>query len=181
MFSGKKTLSASVNEYDRLGNGIYFWEHNARRAHDFAREVRDQPRHRGQKVKQPAVVGAVIDLGHCLNLQDAASIDMVRDSHRDLLAFLNESNAPIPANSGGNDRLLRRLDCAVIEFLHEARKNQDKEPFDSVRALFLEGEAVYEHAGFFAKSHIQLCVRNTACIKGYFRPLGSDGRPLSLA
>ena len=42
---------------------------------------------------------------------------------------------------------------------------------------FIEGEPVYQDAGFREKNHIQLCVRNPACIKGYFRPLDDNGRP----
>ncbi len=29
-------------------------------------------------------------------------------------------------------------------------------------------------AGFYTKNHIQLCVRNPDCIKGYFRPLADS-------
>lgn len=179
VFPGKKKLESSLNEYDWLGNGVYFWEHNARRAYDFACQVRDRPHHRGQRIKRPAVVDAVIDLGNCLNLLDTRAIEMVREAHGDLVALLKEAEEPAPTNSGGKDRLLRRLDCAVIEFLHQARDFQREEAFDSVRAVYTEGEEIYENAGFYAKSHIQLCVRTTACIKGYFRPLDDEGRPIS--
>lgn len=179
VFAGKATLKASLNEYDWLGNGIYFWEHNARRAYDFACQVRDRPHHRGQRIKHPAAVGAVIDLGNCLNLLDTRAIEMVREAHVDLVSFLKEVDEPVPTNSGGKDRLLRRLDCAVIEFLHEAREDEGKDPFDAVRAVFTEGDEIYKNAGFYAKSHIQLCVREPACIKGFFRPLDEKGKPLS--
>ena len=43
--------------------------------------------------------------------------------------------------------------------------------FDSVRCAFWEGEELYPGAGFKEKNHIQICVRNHNCIKGYFRPL----------
>jgi hypothetical protein len=47
-----------------------------------------------------------------------------------------------------------------------------------VRAAFVEGGQLYPDAGFSAKSHIQICVRNVACIKGYFRPLDDRGKPV---
>lgn len=64
---------------------------------------------------------------------------------------------------------------------HVLRGKHSLEPFDTVRALFMEGERLYENAGFAAKNHIQICVRTAACIKGYFRPLDDHGRPLSFA
>ena len=66
---------------------------------------------------------------------------------------------------------LRYLDCAVMENLHEYRQRSDAAPFDSVRGAFWEGRPLYPTAGFRERNHIQLCIRNPACIKGYFRPL----------
>jgi hypothetical protein len=178
VFSGKRALAPSDNDYDWLGHGVYFWEHNAQRAYEFARELRDHPRASKRSIHRPAVVGAVIDLGLCLNLLDSWFIDMVRQAHADIENLYHEAGAPLPSNSGGPDRLLRRLDCAVIEMLHRTRAGRNERPLDTVRAAFIEGTPIYENAGFHAKNHIQLCVRNIACIKGYFRPLGEDGKPL---
>lgn len=180
VFAGKTSLAASENDYDWLGHGVYFWEHNAQRAHEFARELRRiRPRRGKAKIRRPAVVGAVIDLGHCLNLLDGRFIEMVKQAHDDLTRIHEEADEPLPSNSGGPDRLMRRLDCAVIETLHATREDRNEPRFDTVRAAFVEGNPIYEDAGFHAKNHIQLCVRNVACIKGYFRPLGEDGKPLS--
>lgn len=55
----------SENDFDWLGRGIYFWEHGSDRALRFAQFQKD----RG-KVKEPAVVGAIIQLGHCFDLMD---------------------------------------------------------------------------------------------------------------
>ena len=38
----------------------------------------------------------------------------------------------------------------------------------------LEGEEIYPTAGFFNKNHIQICIRNTDCILGYFLPKDLD-------
>jgi len=58
----------------------------------------------------------------------------------------------------------------VIETLHEVRKEANLTPFDSVRGVFFEGDELYPGAGFKVKNHIQLCIRNPNCIKGYFLP-----------
>jgi hypothetical protein len=77
----------------------------------------------------------------------------------------------MPRNRGGADALLRELDCAVINHLHQVRASARTplQPFDSVKGVFLEGGQIYEGSGFFSKTHIQICIRNLACIKGVFR------------
>ncbi len=70
--------------------------------------------------------------------------------------------------------VLRNLDCAVIETLHEFMKDKKKPGFDSVRGVFFEGEELYPDAGFKEKDHIQICIRNPNCIKGYFLPRTLD-------
>ncbi len=43
-------------------------------------------------------------------------------------------------------------------------------PFDTVRGLFVEGNAVYAGGGFYELTHAQIAVRNDTCIKGVFLP-----------
>ena len=64
--------------------------------------------------------------------------------------------------------LLRNLDCAVFNNLHNMREENDIPPYDSVRSPFIEGKPLYKTAGFHHKNHIQICVHNPNCIKGYF-------------
>jgi hypothetical protein len=82
---------------------------------------------------------------------------------------------PIPKNENhskdkGNDKVMRYLDCAVIEYTHSLLKTKGERPFDSVRAAFIEGDPIYEGAGFNEKTHIQICIINPICIKGFFLP-----------
>lgn len=42
--------------------------------------------------------------------------------------------------------------------------------FDSVRGIFVEGEPTYNGSAFREKTHVQLCICNPNCIKGYFSP-----------
>ncbi|MBL4702813.1 MAG: hypothetical protein JKX85_16330 [Phycisphaeraceae bacterium] len=179
VFAGRGTLKPSKNQYDWLGNGIYFWEHNAQRAGEFAKQMRDTPHPSGQKITTPAVVGAIIDLGFCLNLLDSRYIEMVGQSYQDIKVALDAVKKPLPQNTGGKDRVSRKLDCAVIESLHKQRKKQEEPSFDTVRAAFFEGPLLYENAGFSSGNHIQVCVRDHQSIVGYFRPLNEKGKPLS--
>jgi hypothetical protein len=141
--------------------------------------VREQPRNARQRIRTPSVIGAVIDLRHCLNLLDAQHIALVRQAHTNLVRLSQESGNALPSNSHGPDLLLRKLDYAVIRLLHRTREEQGELSFDTVRAAFFEGERLYDNAGFAAKNHIQVCVRNPACIKGYFRPIDEHGKPLA--
>ena len=70
--AGKPHLRRSTNQYDWLGNGIYFWESSPKRAMEWAEFVRDNPSVSSGKVVTPAVVGAIIDLGYCGTLHDRA-------------------------------------------------------------------------------------------------------------
>ncbi len=85
------------------------------------------------------------------------------------------SGLALPKNVLGKDRVLRRLDCAVIESLHESLDSTDGFYYDSVRGMFPEGERLYTDAGFLKHNHIQLCIRNPNCIKGYFLPRNLNG------
>lgn len=155
----------SQNDYDWLGPGIYFWEANPIRGIEFARELKDLGR--GPRITNPAVVGAVIDLGLCLDLTTSAGVQHVRSAHQRLVEITKKAGYPLPENSP--DTLRRNLDCAVIRLLHDIRKEAGEMPVDSVRGIFLEGAPIYKGSGFYAKTHIQICVCNPECIKGVFR------------
>jgi hypothetical protein len=157
-------LAASENDYDWLGHGVYFWQANPRRALRFAEEKRTREKGRWK----PAVIGAVIELGLCLDLTTQAGIDHTRGAYESLAAAYATSGLRLPTNSGGKDLFLRKLDCAVIETLHDIRELTSEPPIDTVSGIFLEGEPIYETAGFYEKTHIQVCVRNPLMIKGIF-------------
>jgi hypothetical protein len=43
-------------------------------------------------------------------------------------------------------------------------------PFDSTRGVFTEGGEAFPRAELQKKNHIQICIRNPNCIKGFFLP-----------
>ena len=177
VLSGEERLKWSSNRYDWLGNGIYFWENDPQRALAYARELKEKGRPRRTPIQTPAVVGAVIDLGHCFNLVESSSLELLRkgyDSLVEALRFVGETLPENAVSSDGPDFLVRRLDCAVIEMVHDLMEKETKREYDSVRGVFWEGAELYPTAGFRKKNHIQICVRNPNCIKGYFRPLWND-------
>lgn len=167
-------LSRSDNDYDWLGHGIYFWENNPLRAQSFAEEQARRPRPGKGAISKPFVVGAIVDVGHCLNLVESNSLSLLRDAYQLLCETSEKIGASLPQNladRASGDLLRRNLDCAVIETLHTSITDSGMTEYDTVRGVFMEGPELYPNSGFREKNHIQICVRNTLCIKGYFRLL----------
>ncbi|MGN1113225.1 MAG: hypothetical protein ACI4RP_08475 [Acutalibacteraceae bacterium] len=165
-----KPLKVSNNDYDWLGNGIYFWENNLKRAWEWAEAGAANPK---MHINNPAVIGAVIDLGLCLDLTNSYHIKQLQKQYQIFKMEMEFAGLEMPINKnikGNSDLLLRRLDCAVIEYFHMEREVNRERSYDSVRGVFIEGKEIYETSGFREKTHIQLCIRNPNCIKGYFAP-----------
>jgi hypothetical protein len=169
---GGEIFAPSDNDYDWLGPGIYFWESNPKRAIEWALLL-----HRRRHASQPSdpfVVGAVIDLGFCLDLLTSNGIAAVKTAHFHFEEELDLSGSPRPQNAGGSDLLLRRLDCAVLRHLHATRTAGGQPAFDTVRGVFIEGAPIYAGSGFREQTHIQICVCNSQAVKGVFRVPSKD-------
>ena len=162
-------LKPSKKSYDWLGSGIYFWEHGPLRALAWARERSDQG-----SIAEPSVIGAVINLGNCFDLMDIRFTETLRQAWPLFLEAKKARDEKIPTNQNSRknqdqNRILRFRDCAVINWMMD-RIESDGPPYDSVRGVFQEDEPVYEDSEIRLKSHIQIAIRNPACIIGYFRP-----------
>ncbi len=172
VLNGKSELNFSENTFDWLGSGIYFWEYSQERALEYARRLSKQ-KHHNNNIKKPAVLGAVIDLGHCLDLIEYKNLQLLKENYESFREIQIASGFDLPENKKGgslNDLLLRDLDCAIIEFIHQSRVDLNLKPYDSVKGVFLEGDEIYPDAGFKEKNHVQVCIRNPNCIKGFFLP-----------
>lgn len=171
----------SRQPYDWLGHGMYFWENNYTRAFQWAED-----KMRRGAIQNPAVIGGVLYLGYCCDFLDAKYIQMLKVHHYEMAVAYKAASREMPQNKDlpqdkYKDKILRELDCAVIERMHEKHSEQAQEEiqekgftkgkiFDSTRAVFTEGGPVFEGAGLFEKSHIQICIRNPNCILGFFLP-----------
>jgi len=175
-------IKVSHSSYDWLGHGFYVWENNYERALQWAKDKKKRNKN-GDFI--PAVVGVAYTLGRCLDFSDYEYTREIGQYFELLKNNLEVLEQPIPKNKNVSrdefqDLLLRELDCAVIEFMHskikekilntEEKKYRQLEQFDSTRGIFTEGGPAYEGAGIQLKSHIQICIRNLNCIKGFFIP-----------
>jgi hypothetical protein len=183
-------LAPSEKAYDWLGHGIYFWEGSESRALDWAKSKKN--------IKAPAVIGAIIRLGNCLDLLDDRCIRALSTTYEMLVAECAVIGEVLPENKkvdANGISFIRDLDCKVVMRLHEMNNDQiaqdlnlknttsvknkkaiqtHPEFIDSVRGMFPEGNELYLNAGFRAANHIQLCVVNPNCILGYFNPREPD-------
>jgi hypothetical protein len=171
----------SQKPYDWLGHGLYFWENNYDRALQWAIDKKE----RG-KIKEPAVIGAVLYLGHCCDLLEQKYIKLLAGYAAVLKSRCETMGEKYPKNEDlttdvYKDKLLRNLDCAVIELMHDATLDRvrsdmaekgfsSRKIFDSTRGAFIEGGPAFEGTEIREKTHIQICIRNPNCIKGFFLP-----------
>jgi hypothetical protein len=161
LLDGSKPIAEwrpSANDYDWLGHGIYFWEHSPERARRWA----------GPK---GGVIGAVIQLGRCFDLTDIRYTGLLRDAYDQLLEAQTEQGLELPRNEG-REWKLRKLDCLVIQQFMDAFDAQtgSEGGFQTVRCPFEEGDEAFPGSMLRKETHIQIAVRDTACILGVFRP-----------
>lgn len=166
----KESFHFSENDHDWLGRGIYFWESNYERAIQFGEEAKLR---KFSSIQDPCVLGAIIDLGNCLDLLDHKHLNFVKKVYENIEQEFKSRNINLPKNkqaaSDDFDLLLRNLDCAVIRAATQIAEDAGT-TFDTVRAVFWEGKELYPSAGFKEKNHIQIAVLNLNCIKGIFLP-----------
>lgn len=180
-----EVFESSDKDFDWLGPGAYFWESDPDRALEWART-----RSGARAFKEPFAVGAAIDLRNCLDLTTQDGVSLLRASFESFRAGQLKAKLPLPKNEDVasdpfEDKLMRRLDNAVIRHLHQNIEDAyaellaggkldsvPPEPFDTVRGMFPEGGAAFDGAGFLERTHTQIAVRNPKCILGVFRLRG---------
>lgn len=173
---GEKLLAGvafepSENVYDWLGPGIYFWDANPRRGIEFMSE---KARRDGFEPSDAFVVGAIVELGTCLDLTTSGSMELLKAAYGELARAMALAGIPMPVNT--RDVLRRDLDCAVIRHLHAILDTAGVPPVQSVKGVFTEGAPVYPGSAILEKTHIQIAVRDSECIKGVFRVPSRDLR-----
>jgi len=178
VLAGKIRLSLSTNAYDWLGEGIYFWEHGPQRAYEWAIE---QARLGAAKVRNPSVLAARIDLGVCLDLLDTANTRLLGKWFAKFRRFVRQKGVQLPQNrdaagSQRGDKVLRYRDCAVIDYTLRSLAQAEGITYQTVRGVFLEGKPAFPGSKIALKSHIQIAVKDLACIVGLFGPMPSEYR-----
>jgi hypothetical protein len=170
VLNGEDGLNLSTNSWDWLGTGVYFWEQNPDRALGYAEDCANGKQKFGGKIEIPFVIGAIIELGNCLNLVESKSIAIVKQAHDSMEEIFKETGEKMPVNKGAN----RALDCAVIQYVQQSNIRENLIAYDCIRSAFHEGGEIYPGSNFTERLHIEICVINTDLIKGYFLPRPVD-------
>jgi hypothetical protein len=84
VLNGNDELLPSENAWDWLGTGIYFWEQNPFRALEYAMESVQRKQFNKKPIKEPFVLGAVIELGNCFNLTESSSLHILGKAYSSL-------------------------------------------------------------------------------------------------
>src|SRR5207249_1492443 len=104
-----------------------FWESNFSRALEWAKEQKSR-----LNIKTPYAVGAVLDLKYCLDLLQSEYLQIVKAGYDILCESLQKTGDELPKNEAiGNTQelLIRKLDCAVIEMVHQLNEGSSQPAF----------------------------------------------------
>ncbi|MEO6719761.1 MAG: hypothetical protein ABIN67_05305 [Ferruginibacter sp.] len=133
---------------------------------EYAEECAKRQQKFSDEITTPFVIGAIIELGNCLNLLEPKSIAIIKNAYEGLKELFEQSGESMPVNKGAN----RALDCAVIQYVHQINIASGNLAYDTIKSSFNEGGQVYPSSNFTERLHIEICVINPESIKGYFLP-----------
>ncbi len=142
-------LIQSDNPYDWLGIGFYFFQDAPVRAKIWAVE----------RKTEPAVIGAVISLENCIDLLDIDWWDTLTKSHDFIKRKFEREHKPMPTQMGGR----HNLDKTVLDYVVDKLENQGIH-YNSIRAIFREGDSPYPGSDFRNLDHVQIAVRSKDAI-----------------
>ena len=147
----KREIIRSDQNFEWLGTGFYVWQDSPWLARQWARmrhsELAD-------------VVAVHIDLAGCLDLFNPRWQWELLQTDADLVAAYLAEGRAVPVNRGAG---FRARDCETINrFCEEAEASGL--PMRSVRAIFEEGEAIFEASAIRTRSHVQVAVRDLSTI-----------------
>jgi hypothetical protein len=142
---------ASDNDYDCLGNGVYFFENGLIPAQAWATRVHPS---------EPAVVEADIRLEDCMDLKDSLGwVPLLTRVHGELLRVSRQQGRALPQQTSD----AHRLDRAVMEFT-VAMLEREGMQIRAIRGVFAEGPPAFPGSFLSEGSHVQVAVRDTALI-----------------
>jgi len=146
-----RTVEPSDRQYEWLGTGFYLWQDSPWRAHEWATA------HHGDDA---AIVAVRASLDGCLDLLNPNWQRLLADADAEFVVECLAAGDLIPANRNSGRRA---RDCATINWFCD-RAGEDGLKIRSVRAIFEEGEPIFEASAIRTQSHIQLAIRDTSVI-----------------
>lgn len=144
-------IEISDQHFEWLGPGFYLWQDSPWRAQTWAVD---------RYGEDAAIVVARVSLDGCLDLLNPHwQQELARADLEYVFDCVAAGRAPAQNRPTGN----RARDCAVINW-YCARAGEAAPRVRSVRAIFEEGEPIFEASGIRALSHTQIAVRDPSVI-----------------
>ena len=129
----------SINNWDWLGNGIYFLEENPLRALSYAQENAAGNQFNKIPIKTPFVIGAIIGLCKCLNLVETEPLLILKEAYAGLKLLTKQAGKKMLVNKCP----VKRRDCAIFRYILQTNDAKGSKAYDTIRCAFPEGGNVY--------------------------------------
>lgn len=143
-------IRQSDQHFEWLGTGFYLWQDSPWRAQAWAVDRFDG---------EAAVVAMRVSLDGCLDLLNPHWHQALNEADDQYVHDCLTQGRPARNRPSGN----RARDCAVINWYCE-RAAEEGLQVRSVRAIFEEGEPIFEASAIRAQSHVQIAVRDLGAI-----------------
>jgi hypothetical protein len=141
----------SRNDYDWLGDGVYFFQDAPLRAWEWARQ---------QHGDAAAVIRSMVRLEDCLDLVDIAWNAYLKEAYLAIVDAARRTGTPLPRQTIGAHRLDRAVVNYAVGFLAERGI-----VVRTVRGAFAEGNPVFPGSAILNRSHIQIAIRDQSLIE----------------
>lgn len=146
-----RDIQVSDQHFEWLGTGFYLWQDSPWRAQAWAVD---------RFGEDAAVVAARVSLDGCLDLFNPRWHRVLSEADDQYVSeCLTRGREPARNRPSGD----RARDCAVINWYCE-RAAEEGLRIRSVRAIFEEGEPIFEASAIRALSHLQIAVRDPSVI-----------------
>jgi len=145
----REGFKISRNNYDWLGEGVYFFQDAPVRARKWV-----------EKRNEPTVIGVAINLDGCMDFLDVSWYDTLSKVYKEYKAVCQKKGVELPEQSGWN----HKRDKIVLDLTVKALETHNYH-IRTVRAIFKEGRRVYPRSAFQVLDHVQIAVRDTTVIE----------------
>lgn len=144
-------IEVSDQHFEWLGTGFYLWQDSPWRAQRWAVE---------RFGDDAAVIVARVSLDGCLDLFNPQWHQSLAEADDEYVSDCVLNGRSVAENRPSGNRA---RDCAVINWYCD-RAAQEGLNIRSVRAIFEEGEPIFEASAIRALSHVQVAVRDPSVI-----------------
>jgi hypothetical protein len=147
----------SMNGYDWLGTGVYFWQDAPNHALHWARKIYPQ---------EPVVIKSRLRLDatwiDLLDMSDIDNPDFWLDSYNRFTEMCHGAGQSLPTQNPDIPGK-RYLDCAFFDYVKTSVFKTD--PRGAIRSAFVEGKQIFPNSAIFDRTHVQIAIVNLDLIE----------------